>query len=121
MAISIPCKSEKKASQLRDIFRILAWQQYKSDNPEIKGLEGYAEFDVEWQEFPVHQMNEAELIKFGKDLGYGIADLLKIRTDYYQNKKANGYERNDRKHDEDPLSAPSHPGFDDLWKQPIPF
>jgi len=62
----------------------------------------------------VHQMNEAELIKFGKDLGYGIADLLKIRTDYYQNKKANGYERNDRKHDEDPLSAPSHPGFDDL-------
>jgi len=118
MAISIPCKSEKKASQLRDIFRILAWQQYRTDNKVQSGFEAaqiaYKNFDVEWQEFPVHQMDEAELIKFGKDLGYGIADLLKIRTDYYQNKKANGYERNDRKHDEDPLSAPSHPGFDDL-------
>ena len=46
--ISIPSKSDKQASQLRDSLRVIAWNQYKIDN-QVKGLEAYEEFALEWQ------------------------------------------------------------------------
>ncbi|MDB9513919.1 hypothetical protein PN499_22215 [Kamptonema animale CS-326] len=95
MAILIPSKSEKNASQLRDALRILAWQQYKSDNPEIKGLEGYEVFEAEWKIHDIQAMNEQELLKLIKDLGYSLADILKVRTDYYIARN-NNYPKNEK-------------------------
>ncbi|MFP4336399.1 MAG: hypothetical protein ACLFQP_00575 [Halothece sp.] len=82
MAINIPGKNDKIASQMRDALRILAWQQYKIDN-ECSGLEAYGAFDEEWKQHEIQDMSFEQLKKLIGDLGYSIGDLQNIRKDYY--------------------------------------
>lgn len=92
MAINIPNKTEKLCSYLRDSFRILAWQNYKATSkiPESMNLkEFYVQcFMPEWEEHSIHDMNLKELLEFAEELGYGQAELLKIRNDYYISRQA---------------------------------
>ncbi len=87
MAISIPNRNDKRASQIRDAIRILAWQEYKNANEtELKGLDLYELFKEEWLAHEIQKMNINKLQKFITDLGYSETDLSGIRRDYYQNK-----------------------------------
>ncbi|MEH2212919.1 hypothetical protein [Nostoc sp.] len=83
MAINILSKSVKRLSQLKDAIRILAWEQYKIENKEVKGLEGYQLFAEEWQAHEIHDMSQAEFDKFIAGLGYTEADLVAERSRYY--------------------------------------
>ncbi|MDB9315620.1 hypothetical protein PN462_21080 [Spirulina sp. CS-785/01] len=83
--INIPSKSDKERSVILDAFRILAWQQYKQDTG-VSGLEGYETFSQEWNAHEVHDKTFTELKDMASELGYSLADLKKIRTDYYQSK-----------------------------------
>jgi hypothetical protein len=82
--LNIPSKTEKQASQLRDGIRILAWEQYKLDNPEAKGLDGYQEFKAEWEAHEIQQMDMKQLQAFIKKLGYTDSELLQVRSEYYR-------------------------------------
>lgn len=86
MAINIPSKSDKQASQLRDGLRVLAWNQYKLDN-QVKGLEAYEEFDSEWKAHEIQNMSLKEIQKLIKDLGYSDNEILLIRSEYYRNRE----------------------------------
>lgn len=89
MAISIPNRNDKLASQIRDAIRILAWQEYKADNKsELKGLDLYEVFKEEWESHKIHKMNLNQLQKFIADFGYTQADLVHIRGEYYRNKQS---------------------------------
>jgi len=50
MALNIPSFTEKRASQLRDAIRIIAWDTYKSEN-KVKGKDeaykAYEKFSFE--------------------------------------------------------------------------
>ncbi len=88
MAISIPNRNDKRASQIRDAIRILAWQEYKNANEtELKGLELYELFKEEWTKHEIQKMDLNKLQKFIADLGYSQSDLVQIRGDYYRNKQ----------------------------------
>ena len=88
MAITILTKSEKEASNLRDAVRIMAWSQFKADNDtDLKGLDLYEIFKVEWLEYKIHSMKLPEILEFVKQFGYSTEELMQIRTDYYANKK----------------------------------
>lgn len=86
MALTIPSYTEKRASQLRDAIRIIAWDTYKSEN-DVKGKEqsykAYEAFKVEWQNHEIHSHSYEKIVEFAKDLGYEIKDLLAIRTEHY--------------------------------------
>lgn len=89
MAISIPNRNDKLANQIRDAIRILAWQEFKTDNTsELKGLELYEVFKEEWESHEIHKMNLNQLQKFIADFGYTQSDLVSIRREYYQNKQS---------------------------------
>ena len=83
--ISIPSKSDKEVSQLRDSLRILAWQQYKADN-QVKGLEAYEEFAHEWQNHEIQKMDLKAIEKLIKELGYSVNEITDIRSNYYQSR-----------------------------------
>ncbi|MEG4302400.1 hypothetical protein [Microcoleus sp. D3_18a_C4] len=88
MAINIPSKSEKRASELRDAVRLLAWDSYKLEN-NLKGkaaFEGYAVFNEEWQEHEIQGMNLAAIEKFIKSLGYTPDEVMKMREETYARK-----------------------------------
>ncbi|MEG4518866.1 hypothetical protein [Microcoleus sp. AT9b-C5] len=88
MAINILTKSEKEAANLRDAFRILAWSQFKAENDtDLKGLDLYELFKVEWLEYKIHSMLLPEILDFIKQFGYSPEELLQIRSEYYANKK----------------------------------
>ncbi|MEW6499231.1 MAG: hypothetical protein AB1589_43125 [Cyanobacteriota bacterium] len=88
--ISIPSKSNKQLSQLKDAVRILAWQQYKIDN-QVKGLEAYEEFSEEWNAHEIHDMDMKQFKALIKSLEYTIPELLQIRSEYYkQRNQLNG-------------------------------
>ena len=88
MAITILTKSEKEAANLRDAVRIMAWSQFKADNDtDLKGLDLYEIFKVEWLEYKIHSMKLPEILEFVKQFGYSTEELMQIRTDYYANKK----------------------------------
>ena len=88
MAITILTKSEKEASNLRDAVRIMAWSQFKADNDtDLKGLDLYEIFKVEWLEYKIHSMKLPEILEFVKQFGYSTEELMQIRTEYYANKK----------------------------------
>ncbi|MEG4455933.1 hypothetical protein [Microcoleus sp. N9_A1] len=88
MAITILTKSEKEAANLRDAVRIMAWSQFKADNDtELKGLDLYELFKVEWLEYKIHSMLLPEILEFVKQFGYSTEELMQIRTEYYANKK----------------------------------
>ncbi|MEG4838347.1 hypothetical protein [Microcoleus sp. B9-D4] len=96
MAINILTKSEKEASNLRDAIRILAWSQFKSENDtDLKGLDLYELFKVEWLEYKIHTMLLPEIHKFVSHLGYTPNELLQIRSEYYANKKEYNSNRTD--------------------------
>ncbi|MBW4680625.1 MAG: hypothetical protein KME19_10970 [Microcoleus vaginatus WJT46-NPBG5] len=81
--ISIPSKSDKQLSQLKDAVRILAWQQYKIDN-QVKGLEAYEMFAEEWNAHEIQDMDMKGLTKLIKSLEYTTSELLQIRSEYYK-------------------------------------
>ncbi|MFB2983403.1 hypothetical protein [Microseira sp. BLCC-F43] len=83
MAINIPSKKAKQESQIRDALRILAWQAYKAENQNIRGLEGYEQFLVEWNEHEVQKMDLPKLTKLIGELGYTVNELINIRNEYY--------------------------------------
>lgn len=97
MAISIPNRNDKLASQIRDSIRVLAWQEYKNDNKtELKGLELYELFKEEWNKHEIHKMDLNKLQKFIADLGYSQSDLVNIRGEYYRNKQSYNNNQNNQ-------------------------
>lgn len=93
MAINIPTKSEKRASELRDGVRLLAWESYKIENS-LKGqkaFDGYECFNDEWKEHEIHGFNLVAVEKFIKSLGYTPEEVLALRSEVYERKaKMNG-------------------------------
>jgi len=97
--IRIVSKSEKKAGQIRDALRIMAWEQFKIDG-QISGdkaFDAYESFKQEWNDHDVHNLDYAELIEFCSKLEYSEEELLKYRSAYYErksrfNKAENGYQ-----------------------------
>lgn len=88
MAINIPTKSEKHASELRDAVRLLAWDAYKVEN-NLKGqkaFDGYEGFNQEWKTHDVQTMNLVQIEKFIKTLGYTTEEVMKLREETYQRK-----------------------------------
>lgn len=83
MAINIPSKSEKQRSQLVDALRILAWQQYKSEN-QVSGKDAYKDFSVEWVDHEIHQNSFKDIQKLIKSLEYTELDLMELRNEYYR-------------------------------------
>lgn len=85
----IPKKEDKLKSQLIDHVRILAWQNYKSNNStDLTGLELYEVFNAEWKAHEIHKMTVSKIEKFIADLGYTIDELVENSKDYYVAKKA---------------------------------
>ncbi|MCC3459803.1 MAG: hypothetical protein EAZ73_09150 [Oscillatoriales cyanobacterium] len=86
MTINIPSFTEKRASQLRDAVRIIAWDAYKQEN-KVKGKDvaykAYEAFDIEWKAHPIHKLDYEGVVEFAQDLGYEIKDLLAVRTEHY--------------------------------------
>jgi hypothetical protein len=86
MALNIPSYTEKRASQLRDAIRIIAWDNYKSEN-QVKGKEAafkaYESFKAEWTAHEIHELDYDGVVDFAQDLGYEIKDLLGVRTEHY--------------------------------------
>jgi len=86
MALNIPSFTEKRASQLRDAVRVIAWDSYKSEH-QIKGKEAsfkaYKVFQVEWKAHEIHDLDYDGVVEFAQDLGYEIKDLLAVRTEHY--------------------------------------
>ncbi|MEO9124765.1 MAG: hypothetical protein ABI262_08780 [Microcoleus sp.] len=86
MALNIPSFTEKRASQLRDAVRILAWDNYKREN-KIKGKDeaykAYELFTAEWKVHEIHDLDYDGVVEFALDLGYEIKDLLAVRTEHY--------------------------------------
>ncbi|MEG4533029.1 hypothetical protein [Microcoleus sp. D2_18a_D3] len=88
MAIHILTKAEKEASNLRDAVRIMAWSQYKADNDtDLKGLDLYELFKIDWDQYEIHKMLLPEIRTFVSKLGYTPDELMQIRSEYYANKK----------------------------------
>jgi len=84
--IRIPSKADKQLAQLKDALRILAWQTYKSEN-DVNGLDGYAQFQQEWQSNEIQQMPLPKLEKFIRSLGYSQEELLDNRSHYYERRQ----------------------------------
>ena len=88
MSINIPTKSEKRASELRDAVRLLAWDSYKLENS-LKGeaaFKGYEPFNEEWKEHEVQSMDLAAIEKFITSLGYTSAEVMTARNETYLKK-----------------------------------
>jgi hypothetical protein len=86
MALTIPYYTERRASQLRDAIRIIAWDTYKSENKvkgKDEGFKAYEKFSVEWKEHEIHALDFEGVVEFAQDLGYEIKDLLAVRTEHY--------------------------------------
>ena len=81
--ITFISRTKKETSTIIDAFRIISWQQFKSEY-KVKGLEGYQEFYEAWTVHEIHQMSLNELKELYSDLGYSLSDLVKIRNDYYK-------------------------------------
>lgn len=86
--ITFISKDKKKINMIIDAFRIISWQEFKSEY-KVKGLEGYQEFFEAWSVHEIHQMSLDELGELYSDLGYSLSDLVKIRNDYYSAKRDN--------------------------------
>ena len=84
--ITFVSKSTKLMGTIIDAFRILSWQEFKSQY-KVKGLEGYQEFFEAWSVHEIHQMSLNELQELYSDLGYSLSDLVKIRNDYYESRR----------------------------------
>jgi hypothetical protein len=80
--ITFTNKINKERSLIIDAFRIIGWQEFKSEY-KVKGLEGYQEFFEAWSVHEIHQMSLNELQVMYSGLGYNLSDLVKIRNDYY--------------------------------------
>jgi hypothetical protein len=116
MALLIPTRDDRAASQVRDAIRIIAWQQFKIDNKGKELEEGqtlYRLFDVEWQAEKCQKMTYTELVKFAKDLGYTLDQLSKIRSVYYENRDHNkaNWETNNRASAIPEVMPDDMPGF----------
>jgi|JFJP01.1.fsa_nt_gi hypothetical protein len=88
MAIVIPSKSEKRASELRDGLRLLAWEAYKFAN-NLKGQDafnGYSDFNDEWKEHDIQKLDVKGLEKLIMSLGYTSEELMQMREETYQRK-----------------------------------
>ncbi|PSB52159.1 hypothetical protein C7B67_08205 [filamentous cyanobacterium Phorm 6] len=88
MAINISSKSQKRASELRDAVRLLAWDSYKIENS-LKGqaaFDGYSSFTEEWKEHEIHGMILPAIEKFITDLGYTAEEVMNMRSETYQKK-----------------------------------
>jgi hypothetical protein len=97
MAIIIPSKSEKRASELRDGLRLLAWEAYKIAN-NLKGQDafnGYSQFNDEWKEHDIQKLDVKGIEKLIVSLGYTIDELMQIREETYQRKAE--FNKNDKK------------------------
>jgi hypothetical protein len=99
--ITFVSKKKKEISVIIDAFRIISWQEFKSEY-KVKGLEGYQEFFEAWSVHEIHQIGLNELQKLYSDLGYSFSDLVKIRNDYYSSRRNTQpvEESNDVFHDE---------------------
>jgi hypothetical protein len=75
-------KDDKQRSLIIDAFRVIGWQEFKSEY-KLSGLEGYQEFHEVWCIHEIHQMSLNELQVMYSGLGYSLSDLVKIRNDYY--------------------------------------
>lgn len=88
MAINIPSKSDKRASELRDAVRLLAWDAYKLEN-NLKGnaaFEAYETFNDEWKKHEIQLMNLAAIEKFIVNLGYTSDEVMTMRSETYTRK-----------------------------------
>lgn len=90
MAINIPKKDDKIRSELIDLVRIVAWQQYKVDNSnsDAKGLALYEQFKTEWELEDIHKMTTTKVQKFITDLGYSVEELRENAREYHEMQKA---------------------------------
>ena len=84
--ITFTNKINKEKSLIIDAFRIIGWQEFKSEY-KVKGLEGYQEFFEAWSVHEIHQMGLNELQELYSGLGYSLSDLVKIRNDYYASRR----------------------------------
>ncbi|MDB9490752.1 hypothetical protein PN478_09480 [Dolichospermum circinale CS-534/05] len=86
MTIKLVSKDDKFRSIIIDAFRILSWEQFKSEY-NVTGLDGYAKFYELWCDHEIHSMSFKELQELYDSLGYSMSDLVKIRNDYYAKRK----------------------------------
>ncbi|MDB9520973.1 hypothetical protein PN480_03255 [Dolichospermum circinale CS-1225] len=108
MTIKLVSKDDKFKSIIIDAFRILSWEQFRSEY-KVTGLDGYAEFYELWSVHEIHSMSFKELQNLYSSLEYTMSDLVKIRNDYYaKRRKANDQgsqeiEREDEGFSNDPI------------------
>ncbi|MDB9466585.1 hypothetical protein [Dolichospermum circinale] len=108
MTIKLVSKNDKFRSIIIDAFRILSWEQFRSEY-KVTGLDGYAKFYELWSVHEIHSMSFRELQSLYSSLDYSMSDLAKIRNDYYaKRRKANDQgsqeiEREDEDFSDDPI------------------
>lgn len=86
MTIRLVSKNDKFKSIIIDAFRILSWEQFRSEY-KVTGLEGYEKFYELWVNHEVHEMSYIGLQKLYTSLDYTMSDLVKIRNDYYAKRR----------------------------------
>ncbi|WP_155963720.1 hypothetical protein [Dolichospermum circinale] len=108
MTIKLVSKDDKFRSIIIDAFRILSWEQFRSEY-KVTGLDGYAKFYELWCDHEIHSMSFKELQELYDSLGYSMSDLVKIRNDYYAKRKkvtnqgSQEIEREDEGFSDDPI------------------
>ena len=71
------------AAKIRDAFRIMAWQNFRTDLEETKLDERYTQFYSFWSQHRIRSMDYYELMGYTIDKGFFIFQLLLIREIYY--------------------------------------
>jgi len=74
--------------QIRDVFRILAWEKYKIDNnlvikDKLYNYQ-YQQFLKEWKSSNYYNLEVEILIDIMNSKGYNFRDLKRIRKQYYR-------------------------------------
>jgi len=83
MMIQIQTKSQQQRQALLDGLRIMAWKQFKAENPDVRGLDGYELFKEAWNQDSRHQMTFNELCQHIKELEFTPEEVMAIRENYY--------------------------------------
>lgn len=73
-------RAEQITRELRDAFRVLAWQHYR---PQVELNERYTQFTTRWNKSSIRSMSYFRLVELAKEKGFSIEQLLLIRSNYY--------------------------------------
>lgn len=71
------------ATKIRDAFRVMAWQHFRTDLGETKLDERYTRFYGFWFRHPIQSMDYYELAAYTIRKGFSISQLLLMREIYY--------------------------------------